>query len=440
MILPEIVSDYLAVISDGGFEAYVVGGAVRDSLLNEKCFDYDVTTNARPEQIKEIFQNYKTIDTGIKHGTVTVLYKGRAFETTTFRLDGDYNDNRHPEKVTFTEDIVSDLSRRDFTVNAMAFSPEKGLIDPFGGQEDLKNGVIRTVGEPEKRFKEDALRILRAVRFAAKTGFTIEDNTFSAMITNRSLLKSVSVERIFDELSKTLAGKHVFSALEKCKDILFEIVPELKATDGFDQLNPAHLYDVFIHTLHALEYIERKSPATCWAALLHDVGKPLTLVIDKNGLGHFPGHMERSAEISRAILKRFKAPNHLIDRVATIVSVHDKVFDTEYEVKKFINRYGFDAFDDFLTLTFADIYAHSDLAIKKHLPEREKIKKYFKKIIDGGECCTLSQLAINGDDLIKTGYRGSVIGDILNELLDKVMSGQIENDKEKLVCYLKENY
>ena len=440
MLLPKNVSDYLSVFKANGYGAFVVGGAVRDALIGVDVYDYDVATDATPDEIKRIFSDHKTIDTGIKHGTVTVVFNGQAFETTTFRVDGVYGDCRHPESVTFTTDIAGDLSRRDFTINAMAYCGETGLVDLFGGKADIDARLIRAVGDPEKRFEEDALRILRAVRFAAKTGFSIEENTFCAMIEKKTLLKNVSSERIFDELTKIILCPDCRNALFKCKEVLFEVIPELKAADGFDQKNAAHLYDVFTHTLYTLELLKDRTPITCWAALLHDIGKPLTLVIDEKGVGHFPRHMEVSARIAHEILTRFKASNDLIHRVETIVSVHDKGFYTKYAVKKFINKYDVKMFEDFLTLTYADIFAHSDIAIKRFLPEREDIKRFIKEIVDNGECYRLSELDISGNTLLEMGFSGEAIGKILNDLLDAVMSGAIPNDKAALVDFIKEKY
>lgn len=440
MRLPKNVSEYLSVFKENGFRAFVVGGAVRDWMIGAEIIDYDVATDAKPDEIKKIFKDRKVVETGIKHGTVTVFFNGQAFETTTFRVDGEYGDCRHPENVTYTNDLFIDLSRRDFTINAMAYGEESGLIDLFGGAEDVKKRVIRTVGDASDRFSEDALRILRAIRFAAQTGFSIEKETLRAMIGNKALLKNVSAERIFDELTKTLLCKNCRKTFIECKEILFEVIPQLKATDGFCQLNPAHLYDVFEHTLYTLDLIDRRTVVTCWAALLHDIGKPSTFVIDKKGIGHFPGHMGASARIASEILKNFKASNDLIYRVTTIVSVHDKEFFTKYAVKKFINEYGVSIFEDFLTLTFADIFAHSDLAIKKYLPERKDIKGFLKEIVENGECYSLSSLAVSGNDLLELGYVGERIGEILNDCLDKVMSEDIANDRSALIAYIKERY
>ena len=330
MILPENVLNFLGVFKKNGFSAYVVGGAVRDHYLGTVCCDFDIASSARPDQVKSLFADYKIVETGIKHGTVTVFYNSQPFEVTTFRKDGDYNDFRHPDSVDFTDDIEGDLSRRDFTMNAIAFSPEVGVVDRFNGIKDIENKIIRAVGDANERFKEDALRLLRAVRFAAKTGFSIEENTYKAMLLNKSLLKSVSVERVFDELTKTLLCKNCRKALMEYKEIIFEVIPELIPCDGFDQKNKAHAYDVYKHTLYVLENLERRTPTTCWAALLHDIGKPHTLTIDEDGVGHFPKHMEVSTEIAKNVLKRLKASNELIRNVTTVISVHDKQFYNKY--------------------------------------------------------------------------------------------------------------
>lgn len=440
MILPENVLSFLNVFKNQGFSAYVVGGAVRDFFIGTVNSDFDIATSAKPEQIKSIFAEYKTIDTGIKHGTVTVIFNGQTFEVTTFRVDGDYKDNRHPDSVVFTDRIGDDLSRRDFTMNAIAYSPEIGIVDNYNGVKDIENKIIRAVGNASERFKEDALRILRAVRFSAKTGFSIEENTYKAMLLNKSLLKSVSVERIFDELTKTLLCKNCRKALMEYKEIIFEVIPELIPCDGFDQKNKAHVYDVYEHTLYVLENLERRTATTCWAALLHDIGKPYTLTIDEGGVGHFPKHMEISAKIAEEVLKRLKAPNVLLRQVTTIISVHDKEFYAKYAVKKFMNKFGAQTFEDFLTLTFADVYAHSVIAIEKYLPERKIIARYYKEILNRGECFNLSHLAIGGDKLLELGFNGESIGKVLDELLDLVMKEEIHNDEKSLIAYIKEKY
>ena len=315
MKLPADVVEYLNVFNRGGFSAYVVGGAVRDSLLGDEPFDFDVATSAKTEDIKKLFPENDIFETGVKHGTLTVKFKGRLYETTTFRIDGKYFDKRRPETVIYTSDLKKDLGRRDFTVNALALSASGEITDSYNGLKDLSARIIRTVGDPEKRFEEDALRILRAVRFAAELGFDIEEKTFAAMIKKRGNLASVSKERIFAELNKILLGKFAKDAFIKYKEIVFEVLPVLRAGDGFDQKSSSHTDEV-------LSLLKEKTPVTCWAALLHDSGKPFSLVVDKAGHGHFPEHMRVSADIAEKILCEIRAPNDLKKRVVQIILLH----------------------------------------------------------------------------------------------------------------------
>ncbi|MBO7525273.1 MAG: HD domain-containing protein [Clostridia bacterium] len=441
MNLPDFVIEYLKRYIDCGFSAYVVGGAVRDSLRGVKPFDYDVATNARSCDIKRIFSDCRIIETGLKHGTLTVIFKDNPIETTTFRVDGKYLDNRHPETVGFTDDIKKDLARRDFTVNALAVSFSGEIIDLFGGVDDISRGVIRAVGNPEKRFDEDALRIIRAVRFAAVSGFTIEDKTFSAMLKKKDNLSFVSKERVFSEMTGILSGDHAEDALLKYKEIIFAVIPVLKKSDGFDQKSLSHFADLYAHTARVVGLVKDKNPVTVWAALLHDSGKPFTFVVDSRGFGHFPDHMNVSADIAEKILKEFKAPNELIKNVSAVIRIHDdSVGRTEYETKKLLNTYGAELLSDIITLKFADIYAHSETGIQKYLQERIDLKNNYDEILKSGKCYSLSQLAINGDDLINLGFKGAKVGEILSFLLDEVMKNDQINDKNKLIEIVRKNY
>ena len=441
MKLPADVVEYLNVFNRGGFSAYVVGGAVRDSLLGDEPFDFDVATSAKTEDIKKLFPENDIFETGVKHGTLTVKFKGRLYETTTFRIDGKYFDKRRPETVIYTSDLKKDLGRRDFTVNALALSASGEITDSYNGLKDLSARIIRTVGDPEKRFEEDALRILRAVRFAAELGFDIEEKTFAAMIKKRGNLASVSKERIFAELNKILLGKFAKDAFIKYKEIVFEVLPVLRAGDGFDQKSSSHTDDVYVHSVKVLSLLKEKTPVTCWAALLHDSGKPFSLVVDKAGHGHFPEHMRVSADIAEKILCEMRAPNDLKKRVVQIILLHDEsVGRTLYQAKKLLNEYGAELVTDLITVKFADIYAHSETGIEKYLPERIELKNNFEKIIKDNECYTLSQLALKGGDLKNYGFSGESIGKILSRVLDEVMKGDLVNSKETLISYVKEKY
>lgn len=323
MDMPKNVDIAINLLQSAGFEAYAVGGCVRDSLLGKTPNDWDITTSAKPENMKSVFADFHCIDTGIKHGTVTVVIDGEPLEITTFRLDGEYEDNRHPKSVTFTSDLGADLGRRDFTVNAMAYSKMTGTVDLFGGQNDLKNGIIRCVGDPDRRFNEDALRILRALRFASALDFEIEEKTAQSLLKNRALLGNISEERIAKELLKLVCGKGAKRILTDFAPVLFEILPELQPMYKNSHDNPHHCYDIYEHTLIAVESIDPE-PTLRFAMLLHDCGKPAVKKFDENGVAHFYGHQRISVEISAQILARLKVSNKFRDEILFLVSNHDR--------------------------------------------------------------------------------------------------------------------
>ena len=351
-------------LNKNGYEAYIVGGCVRDSLLGKKPNDWDITTSATPHQVKEIFR--RTIDTGIQHGTVTVMLDRRfhdyAFEVTTYRVDGEYEDHRRPTEVTFTACLEEDLKRRDFTINAMAYNQEKGGVDIFGGQEDLTNGIIRAVGVAEERFEEDALRILRAVRFAAQLGFEIDEQTSQAMTKLAKSLKFISAERIQVELTKLITSKHPDRLVEAYNlGITKVILPEFDAMMETNQDNPHHLYNVGIHTIKVMENV---SPTQIlrYTALLHDVAKPITKTLDEDGVGHFYGHQAKGADMAKDILKRLKLDNHTIDETCLLIREHDfSLHGTNIRTfRRFLNRLGMERFEDFLMIKKADMAGQSD--------------------------------------------------------------------------------
>ena len=323
MDMPKNVDTAINLLQSAGFEAYAVGVCVRDSLLGKTPNDWDITTSAKPEDMKSVFADFHCIDTGIKHGTVTVVIDGEPLEITTFRLDGEYEDNRHPKSVTFTSDLGADLGRRDFTVNAMAYSKKTGTVDLFGGQNDLKNKIIRCVGDPDRRFNEDALRILRALRFASALDFEIEEKTAQSLLKNRALLENISEERIAKELLKLVCGKGAKRILTDFAPVLFEILPELQPMYKNSHDNPHHCYDIYEHTLIAVESIDPE-PTLRFAMLLHDCGKPAVKKFDENGVAHFYGHQRISAEISAQILARLKVSNKFRDEILFLVSNHDR--------------------------------------------------------------------------------------------------------------------
>ena len=434
---PENALKVLSRLNAAGYDSYIVGGAVRDALLGQPVYDYDITTAAKTEDIKRVFCDCTVITTGERHGTETVVFEGKNYEITTFRSDGEYKDNRHPAAVEFLSDVNGDLNRRDFTVNAMAYSPKSGLIDLFGGETDLKNSVIRAVGDPEKRFKEDALRILRAVRFSSKLGFKIEEKTFAAMLKCKSDLSKLSVERIYSELCGILQGKFAASAIRTCREVVFEVLPELAPEYNFDQKSLSHDLDVFEHTLKVVENAAGASLQVLWAALLHDSGKPHTYVFGTDGFGHFPGHWEVSEKIAKSILTRLKAPKKLIERVCALCLWHDDFFyGGKPQIKRLMARYGQDYFSDLVVLRYADLYAHSPHGVNKYKGSTKATHNQFDEIVKNSECYLLSQLDLRGDDLSIFTTDGKRIGELLNIALNAVIDEKVENQKSKLIEYL----
>ncbi len=431
----ELSSGAKTIISElksHGYEGYAVGGFVRNNLLGIEVLDVDVTTSARPDQILEVFKDYKVILTGLKHGTVTVIVDGESIEVTTYRVEQGYSDGRHPDSVSFVTDLSKDLLRRDFTVNAMAFDGEN-LIDLYGGQADLKNKIIRAVGEPTLRFQEDALRILRALRFASVLDFEIEPQTAKAMIENKRLLKNVSVERIFAELNKLLLGDGVERVLSLYKEIIFEVIPELKLCDNFNQNSKFHAYDVYIHTVKSVA-IAKKDRVVRWSLLLHDIEKPSCYTQDENGVGHFYGHQKKSAYKAVEILKRMRADNHLINNCSTLIALHDcKTELSRGEIKLFLNRYGIGVIRKLVDVKMGDALSHAS----PYAELRVELTKNFSSIVEDielkGECYKLKDLKINGTDVKVRGFSGVQIQEVLKKILNEVMMGKIENDREVLL-------
>ncbi len=427
-------------LNNSGFEAYIVGGCVRDSLLGKNPNDWDITTSATPYEVKGIFK--RTIDTGIQHGTVTVLVdksisKGGeySFEVTTYRVDGKYEDHRRPSEVLFTACLEEDLKRRDFTINAMAYNDEKGVIDIFGGVKDLDAGIIRCVGKASDRFDEDALRILRAERFAAQLGFVIDDETKKAMEEQAGFLKDISAERIQVELTKLITSNHPDRLVEAYELGLTKIIlPEFDAMMETEQDNPHHLYNVGIHTIKVMENIEA-TPILRYTALLHDVAKPLTKSFDDEGVGHFYGHQEKGAKLARQILRRLKLDNNTIDKTCLLIEHHDyglhggniKAF------RRFLNKLGKENFQDFLAVKRADMAGQSDYNSEVRKGYVADMVAMFDKVEVENQCIKLSDMAINGKDLIELGVSpGKEMGAILKALFEKVLDDPGYNDKEKL--------
>ncbi len=441
MDMPKNVDTAINLLQSAGFEAYAVGGCVRDSLLGKTPNDWDITTSAKPEDMKSVFADFHCIDTGIKHGTVTVVIDGEPLEITTFRLDGEYEDNRHPKSVTFTSDLGADLGRRDFTVNAMAYSKMTGTVDLFGGQNDLKNGIIRCVGDPDRRFNEDALRILRALRFASALDFEIEEKTAQSLLKNRALLGNISEERIAKELLKLVCGKGAKRILTDFAPVLFEILPELQPMYKNSHDNPHHCYDIYEHTLIAVESIDPE-PTLRFAMLLHDCGKPAVKKFDENGVAHFYGHQRISAEISAQILARLKVSNKFRDEILFLVSNHDRweLYENTEKMPRYLSKFGLDGVLNLLKVMRADVLAQSP-EYRYRLDQIADAEETAKNLAAQKPCLSLSELQINGRTLMDIGIpQGRKLGAVLAQLLDEVIDGVTKNTQEALTTRAREIY
>lgn len=433
--LPSYVNTALDILNEHGFEAYIVGGCVRDFLLNRTPADFDITTNATPLQTIEVFKNFQVIETGIKHGTVTVLIEKKSVEITTYRIDGTYSDSRHPDNVEYTSNLVDDLSRRDFTINAMAYNHIDGIIDRFDGIKDLNNNTIKCVGNPQLRFSEDALRILRAIRFSAQLNFDIDKDTSFIIHNMRNSLLKVSKERIATEINKLLMGDNVYSVLMEYSDIIATIIPEISQCIGFNQHSKYHKYDVWEHMAISVQNSPKYLNVRL-AMFLHDIGKPKTFSLDTNGNGHFYNHAHVGAEISEKILKNLKYDNATIKRVTTLIYHHDDEFYSEYDIKKTMSKIGLNAFMELLKVQTADALSKYDFC-RQQLSHIEEVKQMAINIIARGDCISLKELSINGDDLKSLGLEGKAIGDTLNFLLDEVMKNKVINEHSKLIEHIK---
>lgn len=421
-------------LNKNGYEAYFVGGCVRDKLLNRNINDYDICTSAAPQEIINIFKNHKINMVGAKYGTIIV----DNYEITTFRIDNKYINNRKPKDVTFTNNLIEDLKRRDFTINAMCWNGK--LIDPLNGKKDLDNYIIRCVGDPNLRFKEDALRILRAIRFSCQLSFNIEEKTFKALIDNINLLDNISYERKRNELNKILLSERVDMFFDKYDWILYKIlIPEFYDCLNFNQNNTYHIYDVYKHIIYTTMEAKlfNNDLTLILAALLHDIGKPKCYT-EENGIGHFYGHAKVSVEIAEDILKRYKYDNNTIKNVLELILYHDITFEPIKKfVKKWLNKIGKEQFKKLILLRIADIKAQNPSFIPERLDKVYKTNDILNQVLNEEQCFTLKNLAINGYDLINLGYKGKEIGKILNNLLNKVINDEIPNNKEKLLGEIK---
>lgn len=435
--IPVKANKIITRLTEAGYEAYVVGGCVRDAILGRPAADWDITTNAKPEQVKALFS--RTIDTGLQHGTVTILQGKEGFEVTTYRIDGEYQDGRHPSEVIFTPSLLEDLKRRDFTINAMAYNEAEGLIDAFDGMKDLKNRQIRCVGEPRERFTEDALRILRAVRFSAQLNFEIEKDTRAAVTEFADSLTRISAERIQTELVKLLTSDHpeIFRTLYDT-GITAVILPEFDACMKTPQNHPHHCCCVGEHLLLALRAVEADKVLRL-AALLHDIGKPITHTRDADGIDHFHGHGEVGKELVGKILRRLKFDNDTVYRVKHLVQVHDylQIPLTPKGVRRAVFKIGKEHFPDYLKLRRADILAQNPSMQKEKLEALTKLEVLYQQILEEQNCLSLKDLAVSGTDLIEAGLKpGPQIGEALKKLLEQVIENPEYNTKEYLLSHI----
>ena len=434
MTVPDYVQFCINRLESAGFAAYAVGGCVRDSLLGLTPQDFDLCTAALPEQTEAVFSDCRLVLAGKKHGTVAVVTDGGIVEITTFRTEGNYSDNRHPEWVKFVPDIREDLARRDFTVNAMAFSPTRGFTDPFGGRADLENRILRAVGDPGTRFREDSLRILRGVRFAVKYGLRVEDHTMEAMVQLRHLMGNLARERVFDELCKLLLLVNAPDLL--CfAPILAAVIPELEPMLGFDQCSPHHAYDLFTHTAHVCAAVPAELPLR-WTALLHDTGKIPTFTTDDTGRGHFYGHAGESAKIANDVLHRLKAPTALREQVVNLIGLHmTKIQPERKSVRRWLSRLGAGTMEALLQLQEADM-GSKGTGKPGELERFAQLRALMAELQAEDACLSLKDLAVNGHDLMALGFSGREIGKKLDFLLSLVLDEKVENTKEALLAQI----
>lgn len=438
--LPEKVNYIIGTIQAAGFEAYAVGGCVRDSILGREPNDWDITTSARPEEIKALFRH--TVDTGIQHGTVTVLVEKEGFEVTTYRIDGEYEDGRHPKSVAYTDSLTEDLRRRDFTINAMAYNETKGLVDAFQGIQDIENGIIRCVGTAEERFGEDALRILRAIRFSAQLGYTIEPKTLQAIRKLAPSLARISAERIQAELVKLMVSPHPeYIRIAYDTGVTSVFFPEWNRAMQTPQNHPHHCYGVGEHILHSLTEVPADKVLR-FSMLLHDIAKPEVMEIDDDGVTHFHGHAARGETMAKEILRRLKFDNDTISKVSALVRYHDYGNGIETNrrmVRRAVNKIGEELFPSLLLIKKADILAQSEYLRQEKLENLEAWRNCYEEILAAEECVSLKTLAVSGRDLIEAGIEpGKKLGEVLKLLLEEVLEEPEKNTREYLLSRVSE--
>ncbi len=433
--LPAGAAFVLQRLKQSGFQGYVVGGCVRDTLMQRAPKDWDICTDALPEDMQRIFRDQHVIETGLKHGTLTVMYDHEPYEVTTFRVDGEYTDHRHPDEVRFVKNVVDDLSRRDFAMNAMAWNPETGLVDAFGGVEDIRRRRICCVGEPEKRFGEDALRIMRALRFASVYGFDIEERTAEAIHRLKDTLPGVAAERIRVELAKLLCGQGAGDILREYADVMYTFLPQLAPMHGFDQCTPFHAHDVWEHTIRTVE----NAPATetmRLTMLLHDAGKPAAFTVDEEGVGHAHGHHRISVEIGGEVLAYLRVDNATRDRVLLLVEHHDWPLTTERTLlKRRLNRLGEEALFQLIEVQRADALGKGTEEPEVVEHRAAELRQALTALLAEKPCVNLRDMAVNGRDLMAEGIaHGKELGETLNWLLHEVLNERLPNDREALLA------
>ena len=432
--IPAVPAQLLRQLNEAGFQAYVVGGCVRDSLMGRSPHDWDICTDALPEQVIRVFGEDRVAKTGLQHGTVMVLREGAGYEVTTFRTDGTYSDHRRPDSVSFVRDLRADLARRDFTINAMAYHPDTGVVDVFGGQADLKAGSIRCVGVAEERFREDGLRLMRAIRFASRFGFAVEADTARAIHDCLPLLDDIAAERIFSELKGFLIGTGVGPLLLEYRDLMGKILPELTPTFDFEQRNPHHCYDVYTHTAHVVAQVPPQTVLRL-SALFHDVGKPACWSRDGAGIDHFFNHAQKSVELARSMLHRLRCDNKTRDAVLLQIRWHDLPLpQTLREGRRFLHRMGEEGALWSVDLHQGDAMAQSLYRRTEKLERVDKARDILHTLLEQQCCFSLKDLAVTGSDLIAAGCpKGPAVGKALNELLSLVLDGDVPNERQALL-------
>ncbi len=443
MELPRPVSDLISRLEQAGFSAYAVGGCVRDSLRALEPHDWDLCTSARPEEMLEVFRGERVAETGLKHGTLTVILDHVPYEITTFRTDGSYTDHRHPDTVSFVRDVAGDLSRRDFTVNAMAYSPRTGLVDLFCGQEDLARGIIRCVGVPRERFTEDALRILRALRFASAFDFAVDPETDAALRELAPTLENIAAERIREELLKLLCGPGAGRILRAYPEVIACVIPDIRPMIGYDQRNHHHSYDLWEHTVQGVENIPPE-PDLRLTMLLHDTGKPAVCTLDDKGEAHYRGHQQASAEIAERVTDALRCDRETRDRVVRLVRFHDIPLRTESGAVNLdrsfllrrLNRFGEKDLRALFLIHCADRTATGYSSREREERRLAERMDALDALLAEQPCFTLKDLAVNGNDLKELGLKGPAVGDALQQLLEAVMDGRVPNGKNELLDFV----